>query len=254
MDGKVIKRVTRYFGWLAILGYLSMPAWAADGGVLVFGGNRETGLEVVRTLLAKGEKVTVMVRPTADAGAAKALGAAIVTGDALDPSTVKAAFASAKFRAVVSTIGGKRGEPRPDYEGVKNIIDAANAAGVKRMVLVTAIGTGDSAKAVSDAVHKVLGAVFIEKGKGEDYLMGSGLTYTIIRPGGLRSGGQTGNGMLTEDRMTGGTIYREDLGKLVADAIDDTKTFNKVFHAVDRDMIDHGQSQPSPELKAARPL
>jgi len=216
---------------------LSGGAFAADGGVLVFGGNRATGLEVVRTLKAKGDDVTVFVRPSSDIAELQKLGVKTVTGDALNPADVAKAAKSAKFRAVVSSLGGKRGEPRPDFEGTKNIVDAAKAAGIARMVIVTAIGTGDSIKAVSELTLKVLGPVYAEKVKGEDYLKASGLTYTIIRPGGLKDLPSTGDGMLTEDITVGGDIHRSDLGIITAQAIDDAKTFNKVYSAVDKNMI-----------------
>lgn len=53
-------------------------------GVIVFGGNRATGLEVVKSLVARGEKVTVMVRPTSEVTELKALGVNLVEGDAMN--------------------------------------------------------------------------------------------------------------------------------------------------------------------------
>lgn len=223
-------------------------ARAADGGVLVFGGNRATGLEVVKALAAKGEKITVFVRPTSDIAELKKLNVATFTGDAMNADDVKKAFTASKFRAVISSLGGRRGEPRPDYEGTKNIVDGAKAAGVQRMMIVTAIGTGDSVKAVSEQTSKVLGPVYAEKVRGEDYLKNSGLTYTIIRPGGLRNEPSTGNGMLTEDITVGGDINRSDLGQLTANVIDDTKAFNKVYSAVDKDKVAAAPMVPRQEL------
>jgi uncharacterized protein YbjT (DUF2867 family) len=213
------------------------PTPSSMGPVLVFGGTRGTGLETVKAIKAAGGEAVVFVRPTSDASELTALGVATVTGDALNPADVARAFEARKFAAVVSSLGGRRGEPRPDFEGTKNIADAAKAAGVSRIVIVTAIGTGDSAPAVSAETMKVLGPVYAEKVKGEDYVKASGLTYTIIRPGGLTNDPPTGNGLLTEDKTIGGDITRADLGKLVADAIGDPAAYNKVFSAVDRNKI-----------------
>lgn len=234
---------------LALLALLwGTVGFAAEGGVLVFGGNRDTGLEVVRSLKSKGDAVTVFVRPTSDVAELQKLGVATVSGDALNAGDVKAAIAAGKYRAVVSSLGGRRGEPRPDYEGVKNVVDGAKAAGVRRMVLVTAIGVGDSAGAVSPAVHKILGPIFEQKVRGEDYLKASGLTYTIIRPGGLRSGVPTGAAKLTEDKTVGSEIYREDLGQVTAATIDDPKTYNKTYSAIDPTMMEEGPLTPRPGL------
>jgi uncharacterized protein YbjT (DUF2867 family) len=248
----MLRRV--FIGSVLAVTLSAATALAADGGVLVFGGTRATGLEVVKTLKAKGDQVTVFVRPSSDVAALTKLGVKTVTGDALNLEDVKKAAASGKFRAIVSSLGGKRGEPRPDFEGTKNIVDAAKAAGITRVVLVTAIGTGDSIKAVSEQTLKVLGPVYAEKVKGEDYLKASGLTYTIIRPGGLLNLPATGDGMLTEDITVGGDITRADLGALTASAIDDATTFNKVYSAVDKTMIAAApmvprQGMPAPPSK-----
>lgn len=214
-------------------------SFSALADVIVFGGTRETGLETVKALVAKGEAVTVMVRPVSNTEALKALGpkVTLVVGDALNADEVKKAFASGKFRAAVSSLGGARGEKRPDWEGNRNVTEAAKAAGIKRLVQVSAIGVGDSVVAVSEETIKFLGPVYAEKIKAEDHLKASGLEYTIIRPGGLTDGPPTGNGMLTEDIRAGGDIHRSDLGMLVADSIDDPKAANKVYSAMDKNRV-----------------
>jgi uncharacterized protein YbjT (DUF2867 family) len=64
--------------------------------------------------------------------------------------------------------------------GVRNVVDAALEADVRRMVLISASG-------VTNPDHPLnkLGNVMVWKLKGEDHLRESGLPYTIIRPGGL---------------------------------------------------------------------
>jgi uncharacterized protein YbjT (DUF2867 family) len=238
--------MTRFVQALVFMLMVSMTggARAADGGVVVFGGNRGTGLETVKVLVAKGDQVTVMVRAGSDTAALKDLKVNVVTGDAMNPADVKSAMTSKPFRAVVSSLGGRSGGKRVDFEGNVNVTEAAKAAGVTRVVQVSAIGVGDSHAGGSPEVHKVLGAVFAEKVKAEDHLKASGLRYTIIRPGGLDNGAPTGNGLLTEDKTVGGTINRSDLGKLVADAIDDPKTEGKVYSAVDKNMMSNGPMKP----------
>lgn len=217
---------------LVAISAISFNAQAADD-VLVFGGNRATGLEAVKALVAMKDKVTVVVRPSSDTTELKALGVKLVTGDVLLPADVQKAFASGKFTAVVSALGGKRNEASPDFDGVKNIADAAKTAGVKRMVIVTAIGVGDTNAMMPEALKKMLQPTMIEKGKGEDYLVASGLDYTIIRPGGLKNGPATGKAMLVDDHTKHSDINRSDLGKLVANSVADKSTFRKIMHAID---------------------
>lgn len=202
-------------------------------GVLVFGGSRGTGLAVCRLLAARGEAVTACVRPGSDAAALSGLGVRLVRGDVLDAASVAAAFATGPVRAVINTVGGRRGEPRPDHLGTRNLVVAAQAAGVRRFILVTAIGCGDSRAAVGPRVIEFLGPVLAEKTLGEDCLMASGLDWTILRPGGMTDDPASGTEVRTADRMAMGVISRAGLARLVVDCLDDPATSGGVYHAID---------------------
>lgn len=203
-------------------------------GILLFGGSQRTGLEVAKILTGRGDHVTAFVRPTSDRSQLEALNVTFVTGDATDGDTVEAAFDSGKFRAVINTIGGKRGEePRPDYIGTKNIVDAARRHGVKRMLMVTMVGAGDSNSVLSEQAKKFLGPVAELKSQGEDYMMASDLDATILRPGGMLSQPATGTAIKTEDHSVMGIIHRPDLAALVVESLDDDGTIGKIFHTVD---------------------
>ena len=88
--------------WLLISGIegkreiaaLSPPAATpGTGAVLVIGGTRASGLEVVRLLRARGDEVAVLVRPESDGSAAEQLGARVVRGDAMNQPDIAAALA-----------------------------------------------------------------------------------------------------------------------------------------------------------------
>jgi len=213
---------------------VAVPAAAApatDGPVLVFGGTSGTGLGAVRELRARKVPVTVFARPTSDISALMPLGVEIVTGNALDASSVQAAFASARFVAVISSLGGRRGEPRPDLAGNRNITAAAKAAGVRRVIQLSSMGTGKSRQKPGAGDHFMAEVLYL-KTLAEDNLIASGLDYTIIRPGGLRDGAATGTGILTEEERMG-SIDRNELGRLVVGALYDDTTVNKILSALD---------------------
>ncbi|MFM7888728.1 MAG: NAD(P)H-binding protein, partial [Pseudanabaena sp.] len=63
------------------------------------------------------------------------------------------------------------------------------------------------------------------------------LTFTIIRPGGLKSEPATGNAVLTEDSTISGIIHRADVAQLVCKCVNSEKTNHKVFSAIDRNML-----------------
>lgn len=206
-------------------------------GVLIFGGTRGTGLHVARLLRARGDAVTVLAREGSDAGELEAIGATIVRGNALDPTGVDAAFAAGPFRAAINTLGGKRGEtPRPDVEGTRQIIRGAKQAGVSRVLMVTAIGSGDSRSAVAPKVLEVLGEVLAQKTVAENDLQASDLDWTILRPGGLTNEAASGTAIRTEDQQRMGVIHRPDLAALVVDCIDDATTIGRIYHTVDPDI------------------
>jgi uncharacterized protein YbjT (DUF2867 family) len=223
-------------------------------GVLIFGATRETGLETAKLLTARGDKVTAFVRPNSDTAELKSLKLQqLVYGDVLDPVAVGKAFAAGRFTAVVCSIGAHRGQvPRPDFDGVKNIVDAAKhlTTSVPRILLVTMIGAGDSRVAVAPKVIEVLGEAIRLKTLAEDYLIASGLGYTILRPGGMTSDPATGTAIRTEDRTVMGVINRADLARLIVDCLDDDSTVGHIYATVDPEIkwqppLQRGEDLPS---------
>jgi len=211
-------------------GYVSQ-----SGPVLVFGGNRATGLEIVKQLRARGETVIVAVRPSSNIDALTELGVETVIADALDPESVDAALAATSYAAVISTLGTARGEKhqRPDFIGNRNVIDAAVRAGVRRLILITVVGAGDSAAAAPLPARNFLAEVIELKTQAEDHLRSSGLDYTIIRPGGLGDLSATGTAVLAEDPAAFSYISRIDLAQVTVDALGNPATIGKTLAAYD---------------------
>jgi uncharacterized protein YbjT (DUF2867 family) len=237
--------VALWVAWVAISGMEGdrpradlAPLLAAPGvgPVLVIGGTRGTGLEIVRVLRARGDDVVALVRPASDASGPEELGARIARGDALNPEDLTAALGMGRFRAIISTIGARGLDgPRPEFDGTRNAVDAARAAGVKRFLLITVIGAGDSHDAAPAISRYFLRNVTPEKTKAEDYLKTSGLDFTIIRPGGLLDKEAQGRAYLTEDTRSMSWIRRADLAALTVQALDDPRASGKIYHAFDPD-------------------
>ena len=209
---------------------------SSDAGILIIGATRGTGLKLAKLLVARGDEVTALVRPSSDLSKLEPLGTRLVTGDALNRADVDAAFAQGPYRAVVSTIGCFRCEQPPDYVGNRNIIDAAAASGNRRVIMISTIGAGESKKAAPWISRWLLEDLILLKEQAEQHLIDTGLDYTIIRPGGLKEAEATGNGMLTEDSTAMGIITRADLAGLLVQCIDDKETVGKTYSAVDSEM------------------
>jgi uncharacterized protein YbjT (DUF2867 family) len=114
------------------------------GPVVVVGATGRVGAEVCARLRARGEEVQALVRPTSDAATRarlESLGVRIHEGDVEHPETLAPCLDGASV--VVSTASAFPLDPRPDCiervdrDGQIAVVDAAEAAGVTRMVFVS---------------------------------------------------------------------------------------------------------------------
>jgi nucleoside-diphosphate-sugar epimerase len=206
--------------------------------IFVAGASRGVGREIATILVSQGYAVVALLR-TADARIElESLGAKVAIGDALNYTDVAQAMTThSPITAIISTIGGMPVDgQRADYVGNKHLIDAAKAAGIPRFVLVSSLGAGATKDAIPPQAYQSLAAVLADKERAEQHLVESGLTYTIIRPGGLKSAPATGNGVLTIATNVAGSIHRADVATLVCGCLNGTSANNLILSAFDRQM------------------
>ncbi|MEO8223644.1 MAG: NAD(P)H-binding protein [Gammaproteobacteria bacterium] len=128
--------------------------------VLVAGATGQTGKQIVSELLANGYAVRALVRDTTKARQMLGDKVEIVQGNIKDPATLTAAFADTD--AVISAVGarGATGPDRPeaiDYQGVKNLVDAAVANRSQQFVLVSSRGVTQP----DNPLNKIFGNILI---------------------------------------------------------------------------------------------
>lgn len=136
-----------------------------------------------------------------------------------------------------------------DWVGQKNQIDAAKEAGVKHIILVGSMG-GSTPNHVLNSFGN--GKILVWKRKAEEYLAGSGLPYTLIRPGGLQDneGGVrellTGkdDGLLATDTKL---IPRADVAEVSVQALYFQEAKNKAFDLASKP---EGAGTPTKDFKA----
>ena len=144
-------------------------------------------MELVRQALERGYAVTAFVRdptPLADAGD----GLAIVTGDGRDPTDVARAVRGQD--AVLCALGAsdlKKTTIRAT--GTANIIRAMEQEGVRRLIVVSAMGIGASWASLS-LFNRLFFATVLRSARAdheaqEAAVTASGLDWTIVRPSGL---------------------------------------------------------------------
>ena len=221
---------------------VTAPVLASDL-VLVAGATGRTGQKVVTELLANDYSVRAFVR---DAGLAREkLGSDIeyAEGDVRQRETIDAALDG--VAAIISAIGASRDDPSNgpefvDYGGVRNLAEAAADAGLNQIVLVSSAGVGRE----DSALNRMFGEILMWKFKGEEAVRNSGVTYTIVRPGGLTGepGGEKSLEFVQgEDRQ--GRVPRADVARVLVAALSLAEARNKTFE------LFGGEGPPSMDLQ-----
>ena len=161
--------------------------------VLVTGGTGFIGRHLCRRLLAEGCRVRVLCRETAGPGATDS-SVAVATGDVTKPSTLPAALAGADTvfhlaSALGATPCGPQGFFAVNAEGTKNVLDAARAAGTRRIVHCSSVGVLGGIQgppAAEDAPLRPEDDYERSKAQGETIAReqaAAGLPVVIVRPG-----------------------------------------------------------------------
>ncbi|MFA6447931.1 MAG: NAD-dependent epimerase/dehydratase family protein [bacterium] len=108
---------------------------------LVTGATGFIGSHLAEVLADKGWEVRALVRETSDVGLLNRIGAELVVGDIRDKDSLKDALAGREIIFHCAALVGEWGEPVDFYNinvgGMKNLIDEAEKAGVKRVIDVS---------------------------------------------------------------------------------------------------------------------
>ncbi|WP_225730368.1 MULTISPECIES: NAD(P)H-binding protein [unclassified Nocardia] len=132
--------------------------------IVITGATGTIGGEIVRQLAARGEKVRAVTRDPGRADLPPSV--EVVRGDYRDADSIAAALAGAEAAFLVGQLG-------PGYEDLDPALaHAARDAGVRRMVKLSAIGTGEPG--LPDFSKRHL--------PGEQAVRESGAVWTILRP------------------------------------------------------------------------
>jgi NADH dehydrogenase len=146
--------------------------------ILVTGGTGFVGPHIVRALRERDQPVRALVRDP-DGRAATTLaawGAELVRGDMTDGESLRRAVegSEAVVHLVAIRQGSKEQFRRVMEEGTRELVAAAKEAGVRRFVLMSALGTSAETKDLVPYYHA--------KWEMEEAINGSGLEHVIFRP------------------------------------------------------------------------
>ena len=202
--------------------------------VLIAGATGGLGQHVVQKLLRLNQSSVALVRNISNARTLLGPQVSLIVGDTREPGTLTAPLQGVRYvicaTGTKAPLGGNSPE-HVDYEGVRNLVEAARAARVERFVLVSSI-------AVTKPDHPLnaFGKVLTWKLKGEEALRSSGLAYTIVRPGGLTDepGGYHGLKIDQGDRMMG-RISRADVAEVCIQTLHQPAARNTTFEVIETD-------------------
>lgn len=199
--------------------------------VLVAGANGQIGRHLVN-LLQDSEEHTVraMIRKEEQQDYFKSLGVEAVLAS-LEGTVEEIAEAAKGCDAIVFTAGsgGHTGPDKTlliDLDGAVKTVEAAEMAGIKRFVMVSALQAHRR-----ENWNEKIRPYYVAKHYADRALLQSGLTYTIVRPGGLIN--EPGTGKITAaENLERGTIPREDVARIVYESLTEERTFNTSFDVI----------------------
>lgn len=199
--------------------------------VFVAGATGETGRRIVKELVDRNIPVRALVRDLEKARAILPDAAELVVGDVLNPDSLNTAIADST--AILCATGASpsfdpTGPYKVDYEGTKNLVDAGKAKGIEHFVLVTSLCT-------SQLFHplNLFWLILVWKKQAEEYLEKSGLTYTIVRPGGLQNDENPYPVVMSAvDTLFDGRIPRTKVAQVCVEALFQPSARNKIVEVI----------------------
>lgn len=220
---------------------MSIPA-----PVAVAGATGGCGVEIVNLLKERGVPIRALVRNPEKAASIAGPGVTLVEGVLSNPAPLEELVAGA--RSLVITIGagpqrreGPDGKPEVfflpgqtpaeiDYAGNVLLVEAAKRAGVEHIVMLSTLNVTN----FDHFLNKMGGGRTLEwKLKAENHLRGSGLTYTVVRPGGLNAGSaEKARIVIGQGDTLQGSVSRRLVAAVTVASLDCPGARNRTFELV----------------------
>ncbi|MBW4611744.1 MAG: NAD(P)H-binding protein [Desmonostoc vinosum HA7617-LM4] len=197
----------------------------------VAGATGETGRRIVEELVARSIPVRALVRDTEKAKSILPPDVELVIGDVLQPESLTAALGDSTV--VLCATGAKpsfdpTGPYKVDFEGSKNLVNAAKAKNIEHFVFVSSLCT-------SQFFHplNLFWLILVWKKQAEEYIQKSGLTYTIVRPGGLKNEDNSDSIVMQgADTLFEGSIPRKKVAQVCVESLYEPAARNKIVEII----------------------
>ena len=219
------------------------------GIVVVAGATGRVGRLIIEELLKKGFKARAILIPpydSLDQPEFSKSGVETVEADLSSVESLEKAVEGADY--LISAIGSRKPFNKKDLDNIdnkgnQNLTKAAKSKGLKRIVVISSNGVGNSRWAIN-LMHKLsMSKVLHAKGKSEAFIQSSGMPYTIFRPGGYNEKDLAGEPVYGENGGLSGHIGRGVMAKACADAITNPAMENKTLEVLDKAKVREGRDQ-----------
>ncbi|MGI0480703.1 SDR family oxidoreductase [Geminocystis sp. CENA526] len=199
--------------------------------VFVAGATGQTGRRIVSELVKRDISVCALVRDENKAKEILPNQVELIVGDVLNPDSFSSAIADCNI-VICATGATPSLDPtafyRVDYEGSKNLINLAKKHNIDKFIFVTSL-------CVSRFFHplNLFGLVLFWKKQAENYLINSGLNYTIVRPAGLKNEDNQYPLIVSgEDTLFEGSIPRIKVAEVCVESIFYPSTNKRILEIV----------------------
>lgn len=203
--------------------------------VVIAGGHGKIALILERLLAERGDAVTGIIRNPGQDADLEAAGAVPVVLDLEQASVDQVAEVVRGADAVVFAAGAGPGsgaarKQTVDRDAAVLLADAAEAAGVARYVMVSAMSADD--RGLDAGYDEVFRAYIRAKSEADANVRArAGLQTTIVRPGRLTD--EPGTGLVHIAESTGrGAVPRDDVAAVLLAVLDTPGTAGRTFELI----------------------
>ena len=206
--------------------------------IVIAGGHGQVALRLERLLRARGDEAAGIIRKPEQGDDLLAAGAEPVVCDLESASVAEVArhLEGADAAVFAAGAGPGSGEDRKDTvdrAACALLADAAEAAGVRRFIVVSAMGAD---REPPEGADSVFAAYLRAKGAADaDVRRRTGLDSTILRPGRLTDA--PGAGTVALAASTGrGAVPRDDVAAMIAALLHEPRTARRTFELISGDV------------------
>jgi uncharacterized protein YbjT (DUF2867 family) len=201
--------------------------------IFVVGGHGKIALRFEQLATETGHRMRALARNPDHRGDIEKTGAEAVISD-IEHDDITSLVKGADVVVFAAGAGPGSGPDRKktvDLGGALKLIDAAEANGITRYLMVSAMGAGNPSSWSGQ-----MRPYYEAKAGADEALAASGLDYTIVRPGGLTNDPGTGLVDIAPNLERRGKVTRDDVAAVLLASLEADYTIRKTFDLLNGEM------------------